>query len=256
MIAYLGMYDRPETAVANDAFWKAIQAELGHGPDHLTRDADVWDIWRSPDLLLAQTCGMPYRTRLYSEVQLVGTPDYGLPDCPPGHYNSVILAHKDRQGSSLASFDGQRFAYNEALSQSGWAAPVMHMREQRLMPGELVETGSHRQSAQAVAEGQADFASLDALTWLLIQRYDNFASDLVEITRTEPTPALPFITSKTTVSKRLLDAMAAAAAKLTEKDRETLHLKSVISLPAAEYLAVPTPLGPTLMMRQGRSALT
>lgn len=252
MIAHLGMYDRPETAAANDAFWSAIRAQLGTGPDGLTRGADFWQVWRSPDLLLSQTCGLPYRTRLYSDVQLVGTPDYGLPNCPTGHYNSVIIAHRSRQGATLAEFDGQRFAYNDAQSQSGWAAPITHLRACHLMPGELLTSGGHTASALAVAEGRADFAALDALTWKLIQRYDSFSADLVEITRTDPTPALPFITAMGQDPKPLFTAIKTAISDLSEDHRETLHLKGLVAIPAADYLAVPTPLGPALMVHQGR----
>ncbi|AZV78789.1 hypothetical protein EBB79_13525 [Parasedimentitalea marina] len=252
MIAHLGMYDRPETAAANDAFWSAIQAQLGNGPDSLTRGVDFWEIWRSPDLLLSQTCGMPYRTRLYSEVQLVGSPDYGLPGCPPGYYNSVIVAHKTRQGAALAEFDGQRFAYNEALSQSGWSAPITHLRARHLMPGDLLESGSHQDSALAVAEGRADFASLDSLTWELIQKYDGFATDLVVIDRTDPTPVLPYITAMGRDAKPLFMAIKTAISDLSQDHRDTLHLKGLLAIPAADYLAVPTPLGPALMVHQGR----
>ena len=52
MIAHLGMYDRPETAAANDRLWTAMRAHLGRGPDALTRDAEVWQVWQSPDLLI------------------------------------------------------------------------------------------------------------------------------------------------------------------------------------------------------------
>ncbi|WIY25373.1 phosphate/phosphite/phosphonate ABC transporter substrate-binding protein [Parasedimentitalea psychrophila] len=252
MIAHLGMYDRPETAAANDAFWSAIQAQLGCGPETLTRGADFWQVWRSPDLLLSQTCGMPYRSRLYSEVQLVGSPDYGLPDCPPGHYNSIIVARKSQQGAALAAFDGQRFAYNDAQSQSGWAAPITHLRARHLMPGELLESGGHRASALAVAEGRADFAALDALSWLMIQRYDSFAADLVAIDRTDPTPALPYITAMGQDPKPLFLAIKTAISDLSKDHRETLQLNSLLAIPAADYLAVPTPLGPALMMHQGR----
>ncbi|MVO16898.1 PhnD/SsuA/transferrin family substrate-binding protein [Parasedimentitalea huanghaiensis] len=252
MIAHLGMYDRPETAAANDAYWDAIRAQLGFGPDSLTRDADPWQIWRSPDLLLAQTCGMPYRTRLYSDVQLIGAPDYGLPGCQPGYYNSVIVAHRDRAGAKLGDFDGQRFAYNDSLSQSGWAAPITHMRSHNLMPGELMETGGHQASAQVVAEGGADFAALDALSWEMIQRYDAFANDLVELTRTEPTPALPYITAMGRDAKPLFLAIQAAISELSDTHRTILHLKGVEAIPATDYLAVPTPLGPALMRHQGR----
>lgn len=252
MIAHLGMYDRPETAAANDAYWTAIRAQLGFGPDALTRGADFWQVWRSPDLLLSQTCGMPYRTRLYSEVQLVGSPDYGLPGCPPGHYNSVIVAHKSRQGAALAEFDGERLAYNEALSQSGWAAPITHLRSRGLMPGELLESGGHRASALAVAEGRADFAALDALTWKLIQHYDSYAADLVEITRTDPTPVLPYITAMGRDPQPLFTAIKTAISDLSDSHRDTLQIKGLVAIPAADYLAVPTPLGPALMIHQGR----
>ena len=48
MIGALPMYDRIEVASANDRFWAAIHEALGYGPDTLTRDRDVWDIWQSP----------------------------------------------------------------------------------------------------------------------------------------------------------------------------------------------------------------
>ena len=95
MIAALPMYDRPETASANDRLWALIHEALGEGPKHLTREGDLWDIWTAPDLLLAQTCGLPYRARLHDRVTLVGTPDYGLPDLPAGYYQSVLIARAD-----------------------------------------------------------------------------------------------------------------------------------------------------------------
>jgi hypothetical protein len=64
MIAALPMYDRPETAGANDRFWESVRDHLGYGPMTLTRGRDHWDIWQSPDLVLAQTCGLPFRAKL------------------------------------------------------------------------------------------------------------------------------------------------------------------------------------------------
>jgi ABC-type phosphate/phosphonate transport system substrate-binding protein len=59
-------------------------------------------------------------------VTYVGTPDYGVEGCPPGHYRSVFVVRADDRAPKPADFDGARFAYNEALSQSGWAAPQTH----------------------------------------------------------------------------------------------------------------------------------
>lgn len=51
MIAFLGMYDRPETAEANDMLWQAVRQNLGQGPEHLSREIDPWSAWQSPDLM-------------------------------------------------------------------------------------------------------------------------------------------------------------------------------------------------------------
>ena len=111
------MYDMAPLQGANDRFWALIRDALGFGPQTLSRDGDPWDIWRSPDLLFAQTCGLPFRARLQGQVQLIGTPDYGLKGCPPGHYCSVLVARAEDPRADLGEFSGARFAYNEALSQ-------------------------------------------------------------------------------------------------------------------------------------------
>ena len=245
MIAHLGMYDRPETAGANDRFWSLIRAHLGNGPEALTRDADFWDVWHSPDMLLSQTCGMPYRTKLHGHVNLVGTPDYGLEGCPPGHYCSVFVARRDNAiGTSLADFAGARFAYNEAGSQSGWAAPKTHMMGLGIEPGALVQSGGHALSAKAVLEGAADFAALDGLTWELLREHDPSSAELIELERTKPTPTLPFITATSQDAAPIFAAIKSAISDLSPEDRATLHLKDVLAIPADDYLAVPNPPAP------------
>lgn len=244
MIAALGMYDMPALKPMHDRFWNAIRARLGYGPEALTRGGDFWDIWQSPELLLAQTCGFPYRARLHGHVALVGTPDYGLPGCPPGHYNSVLVVRKDDPRSDLSQFDGAAFAYNEALSQSGWAAPATHFATHGLLIGPRVKTGAHAASAQAVAEGRADIAAIDALTWTLLRRHGTGTDDLREIDRTAPTPALPYITARARDPEPIFRAVAAAITDLSAADRDALHLEGLIAIPAEAYLAVETPPEP------------
>lgn len=246
MIAYLGMYDRPETSEANDQLWAAIRSKLQRGPEELPRGGDPWQAWTSPDLLLAQTCGCPFRTRLYGEVELVGTPDYGLPDCPAGYYRSVFVARKSDKQPRLDQFDRARFAYNDALSQSGWAAALIHLQDRNILPGALIESGSHRNSAQAVAEGRADFAALDLLSWSMIQDYDDFADELCVVDMTDPTPGLPFITALTQDPAAIFLAVKSAIASLDEVSRSTLRLRGFLHIPTSDYLAVPTPPGPVL----------
>jgi len=244
LIAALPMYDRVEVAGANDQLWASIHEAFGYGPDTLTRDMDVWDIWQSPDLLLAQTCGYPYRARLHGHVTLIGTPDYGVPDCPAGYYNSVFIARRDDTRRNLPDFDSATFAYNEPMSQSGWAAPMAHMTAQNLTFGAHIQSGAHVKSAQMVARNNADIAAIDAVTWAMIEKYDRFASDLHIIAQTTPTPGLPYIAATRTNKPNLFSAITEAISALPSETRNTLLIKGLIDIPAAQYLAIPTPDGP------------
>lgn len=239
MIALLGMYDRPEISQANDQLWAMIRTELGYGPLNLTRDRDFWDAWQSQDLLLAQTCGLPYRHSLHGKVQLIGTPDYGIEGCPPGYYRSVIVA-RSGSGLDLDDLAKLRFAFNEKLSQSGWAAFWAHMPADA-DAGELVQTGAHAASARAVAEGRADIAALDVVTWKLIQRYDDFADKLSVIAETEPTPGLPYITAAGRDVHAIRSAVGTAIDQLDEKHKDMLQITGFTQIPREAYLTVPLP---------------
>ena len=244
MIAALPMYNRAETAGANDQLWTAIHQALRYGPQTLTRDMDVWDIWHSPDLLLAQTCGYPYRARLHGHVTLIGTPDYGVPDCMAGYYNSVFIARRDDSRRNLPDFDTATFAYNEPMSQSGWAAPMAHMDALSLTFGSYVQSGAHVKSAQMVANNHADIAAIDAVTWAMIENYDDFASELHIIAKTTPTPGLPYIAAARVDKPELFSAIAKAISALPSETRNALLIKGIVDIPAGQYLAIPTPDAP------------
>ncbi len=244
MIAFLGMYDPPPLQAANDRFWQAIRARLGRGPEALTRGGDPWAIWRSPDLLFGQTCGYPYRAALHEEVTLVGTPDYGLGGCPPGHYQSLLVVRKDDPRQTEDAFAGACFAYNDPLSQSGWAAPMVHLRARALLPGAYVRTGAHAASAHAVANGHAEIAGIDALSWRLMQAHDPVAQNLRVMAGTEPTPGLPYITARGQDADEIAAAVVDAIDDLDPSERAALHLEGLVRLPPEAYLAVPTPPAP------------
>lgn len=244
MTAFLGMYDRAETQAAHDALWAGIRARLGFGPQHLSRDRDPWDIWRDPELVFAQTCGLPFRSGLHKQVRLVATPDYAVEDCPPGYYCSVLVARRNDDRDGLSDFADARFAYNDPLSQSGWAAPAAHIASLGLPLTPTLRTGAHRASAQAVAENAADFAALDAVSWRMMQRWDPLAADLREIGRTAPTPGLPYITGPDRDAAALRRATAEAIAALDPQRRSALGLTGLVEIPVADYLAVPMPPAP------------
>jgi ABC-type phosphate/phosphonate transport system substrate-binding protein len=249
VIAALPMYDRAETALANDRLWAAIRDRLRAAglpaPDALTRDAgDLMAQWTAPDLVLSQTCGLPYRALLHGRVTLVGTPDFGIEGCAPGWYRSVLVARADDPRHGVMAFDGARLAYNDAMSQSGWGAAVAFAARHGLRLVPVLATGAHRLSAAAVAEGRADIAAIDAVTWRMICRWDAVAASLRVVAATEPTPGLPYIARAGADAAALRAAVAAAIAGLDPADRAATGLRGLAMIPAADYLALPVPPAP------------
>ena len=249
MIASLPMYDRAETAGANDRLWARIRDGMRAAglaaPDALTRGAeDLWPQWTSDRLALSQTCGYPYRARLHGHVTLIGTPDFGLQGCPPGHYHSVFVARADDPRADLAAFDRTPLAYNDPMSQSGWAAPQTHAAGLGLHLAPGLCTGGHRLSALAVAEGRADLAAIDAVTWSMLQRWERGTDGLRVVATTAPTPGLPYIAAAGADAGQMRAILAGAIAAMSAADRAATGLRGVIAIPAEAYLAVPTPPAP------------
>ena len=249
MIAALPMYDRAETAAANDRFWGLIREGLRargiDAPDALRRgDADLMAQWLSPDLVLSQTCGFPYRARLHGQVNLVGTPDYGLDGCPPGHYRSILIARPDDPRDRFEDFDGTPMAYNDGMSQSGWAAAQNQAARAGIRIGAGIQTGSHRASFLAVAEGHAALAAIDAVTFSFLAEFDAARERVKVIGATDPTPGLPYICARGVDPDAVLAAISEAIPLLPASDRARLRLKGMLRLPPESYLAVASPAIP------------
>lgn len=246
MFASLPMYDRPELADAHACFWKLIRQNLTamgiQAPQNLSQDAEGVSHWLNPNLILSQACGMPYRKFLHGKVRLVGTPIYDLPACPPGHYYSAFVVRKDDDRLALSDFGQANFAYNMNISQSGFAAPLNHAAASGISFPNRIETQGHLKSAAMVADGRADIAAIDAVTWTLIERHEAFASKLRVLERTTPTtPALPLITSLSLDADRVFDAVEKAISDLPHDMREALLLKGIRKIPASDYLAIANP---------------
>lgn len=245
MIASLMMYARPQLAETHARFWALIRTGLAQegieSPDHLSQTADEFFVWQHPQLVLSQTCGMPYRSRLYRQVKLVGTPDYGLQDCPPGYYRSALIVRSDDAREDLAQYHDVTFAYNQSISQSGYAAPYWHCTPRGFWFANKLHTQSHLESARAVAEGRADIASLDAVTWRLALQHESFASALRVLEWTTPTPGLPLITSMAMDETLIFAAVESAIHALSAEDRRDLGIRGIERIEKSCYLAVPNP---------------
>ncbi len=204
------MYDWPEVAASTNRYWAMLAESLSdHGfssvdiPATLKRDSDPHADWLLPDLLLSQTCGLPYVTQLRGKVTLLGRPHFDI-QCEAGNYFSVIIARRDAEFSNAGDFEGKWIAYNDPRSQSGFSALQNYLSEIPVCISRLhfIQSQSHRNSIKYVAGSIAEIAAIDAVTWELAKRHEPAAADLKVIAKTKTTPGLPYITSRAFTDKR------------------------------------------------------
>jgi len=239
MFAALPMYERPETAEAHDLLWSLIRDGLrGRGidaPDALDRSLPHMEGWSRADLVLGQICNLPWRAVFRDRVTLIGAADFGLPDAAPGEYYSLFVLRVDDLVCSLFDCAGYRFAYNEGLSNSGWGAPVQTAAALGLTLSPALCTGAHVASVHAVAEGRADLAAIDAVTWRNLTRWDPVAAGLRVIGRTHASPGQSFITRAGQDPEPYRAAIAAAIAALPPDAADLLGLRGIVVLPPGAY---------------------
>lgn len=252
MFASLPMYDRPENAPAHDALWAGVRTRLGYGPETLDRGAYYEDGWARHDLMFGHICNLPYRALFRDRVTPIGCSDYGLPDTPAGYYHSLFVVRAEDASRGLAPATLGRFAYNDALSQSGWGAPLAHITAMGLRFHTTLCTGAHVHSMTAVADGRADLACIDAVTWRMLERWEPCARNLTVIGRTRASPGQMFVTGKSFDPAPIRAALKDSIADLSAEHAATLGLRGIITLPASAFdMPLPAaPKGPVAIARE------
>ena len=206
-VASLPMYNLPEMAAVNAAFWRAMAEELRYegiidAPDELLMDSPSVPEAIRPGTLFTQTCGYPLQTIYQGQYQLIGVPTYEAPGCGEGTHRAFIVVHADSPAERLEDLRGGTFALNSRHSNSGMNLPrVMFARiaAGRRFFGRVIETGSHAASMHLVASGGADAASIDCVTYAFFGDYRPEAlARLRRFADTPESPAIPFVTAADT----------------------------------------------------------
>lgn len=241
MYVSLPMYDWPAVRADLDELWLRIAEVLrGQGldvPPCLDRQTDLQEGWLRPDLLLSQTCGLPYVRRLRGRVALVAGVDHGLPGILPGQYCSRLVVRKGAE-KPLFAFRGASVAINSLDSQSGAGALchfVRPMAESGRFFAERHITSSHAASLRAVAEGMADIAAVDAMTWELALRHLPLARDLAVVASTPPTTGLPLITGLGVPVAALYQAVAKGLSALHQDQRNALGMQGLVARSPTDF---------------------
>jgi ABC-type phosphate/phosphonate transport system substrate-binding protein len=205
-------------------------------PDPATLPPDELDyhkLWLHPALLFAQTCWGPMELGLSKHVQVVGQPSYDACEGGQGELYSSALVMRAGEGPEVRSpadgraliprdlIRGKRFTFNSLDSMSGIIALTRDLQaagEDLDFFSTRSESGGHRDSIVAVAEGKADVAAIDCGSWALAQRFEPAAQAVKVVGWTGRRKGLPFITAATTPEKTVW-AMREALAGLAEQPR-------------------------------------
>jgi phosphonate transport system substrate-binding protein len=80
-------------------------------------------------------------------------------------YFSDVIVRRDGPIGSFADLRGRSWAYNEALSHSGYGITRYHLvrlGETRGFFGEVIEAGFHEEAVRMVARGEVDGSAIDS----------------------------------------------------------------------------------------------
>jgi ABC-type phosphate/phosphonate transport system substrate-binding protein len=200
------MYDFPPLRAATDDYWSAIAqrlraAGIADVPSKLTRDMSHVDTWRDPRLLFGQACQYPLACAWHEAVRLVAIPAYAAPGCEGSRYRSAVIVKAEDPALRLEDLRGRRCAVNERDSNSGsnlLRATLAPLAAHGRFFTSVELTGGHMASVRAVAEGHADVAAIDCVSYAHIQRFSpELTARLRILDWTLSSPGLPYVTART-----------------------------------------------------------
>jgi ABC-type phosphate/phosphonate transport system substrate-binding protein len=247
-LAHLPMYDFPQIRAALDDLWRALARRLREAgvpdvPVALSRSFSHHESWRHPRLLLGQSCGYPALHEFRDMIRIVATPIHDAPGCEGSRHCSFFVVHADSRTREIADLRGTRFALNSWDSNTGMNLPRYAFARLAVggnFLGEVIETGSHAESLAFVAGRHADAAAIDCVTHALLARHrPDIVAQTRILTRSAPSPALPFVTTRKAseaIIKALREALASVLADPSlSSTREALFLAGAIPAEEEDY---------------------
>ncbi|MFQ5438172.1 MAG: PhnD/SsuA/transferrin family substrate-binding protein [Paracoccaceae bacterium] len=236
MIACLPIPDWPEMAGATDRYWHLIRDALHargiDAPRELEKTVSGADCLRHPDLVLGLTPDPVFNRTPNHAVHHVATPDYGHPGCPAGYRRTAYLVRARDSRTDFAAFQDACLAVDaplNALGNSGFSFRS------------TTTTGTPAETARAVAEGRADIAATDALSWDLIKRYEDCSLELRVLGWSSPTPGPSYVCGLKTDPETVFAALSDAISRLEIADRRTLRLRGLVRIDHNDIKNAPDP---------------
>jgi len=193
------MYVLPQMREDMGALWQALAQQLdGRDLPAAPQFDDPLAQGLPDNLLMVQYCGFPYVSLWRGQLRPLASLHYDAPHCDGIWHRSVVVVHKNSAYEKLEHLRGREAAINGYDSNTG-----MNLLRHAIAPlaggkhflGGVTETGAHVESMRAVADGQADVAAIDCVTFAYIRDYlPELWAQVRVIAVTAASPALPLFT--------------------------------------------------------------
>jgi len=112
-------------------------------------------------------------------------------------YNSYIIARKDSAINKFEDLRGKTFAFTDPQSNTGALVPIYMVAKMGDKPetffGDLIYTGGHDSSINAVANGVVDGAAVDSLIFDYIKERKSGLTENVKIIEVSPPFGIPMV---------------------------------------------------------------
>ena len=206
--ATLPLYDLPETKTQTDSLWNGLadsfrKEGINDVPNSLFRGEWIYQ----KELFFGQICGYPLTHEYAGRFTVIATPLYRTPYFKGPEYLSVIVVHQQCKWQKLEDARGSKVVINAKSSHSGFnilRSMVTPLTNETPFFSEVSVSGGHRESISYIAQKQADLASIDGLTWSLLEKYaPDTLKDCRILTLSPPAPSPAFVTEKETSTESL-----------------------------------------------------
>ena len=203
-------------------------------------------VLRDPGLLIGHTCGYPLMTRLQDALRPFCLPCFDVPGVTGKRYCSQFVVPADSAIETLQQCRDKIVAINSRSSNSGMNVLRYALAKLGARPGyfsDVLMTGSHPASVEAVASNRAQLAAIDSVSYQLIaDQNPALVSSLRIIGNSEQTCGLPFVVPASQYSRQacanFVIALNQALTQLPAELRETLHLARFESVGLDDYQSI------------------
>ena len=203
-------------------------------------------VLRDPGLFIGHTCGYPLMTRLQDALIPFCVPLFDVPGTEGKLYSSYIIVAADSEIQSLRDCRDSIVAINSSDSNSGMNVLRYELARLRARPGyfsEVIITGGHLHSLEAVAANRAQVAAIDCVSYQLIaDQNPELVATVRAIDRSVQTCGLPLVMPQHRYSETHSASCLAALNQALDNTpiwvRERLHLTGFEAVDFEDYQSI------------------